>query len=150
MCLRDRVWGYVGDMGKRRPVVLIGIGVLCASFLVILQRDARKAGAETRHPLEVPLLWHERSAIFLPPPAETSLPFQGPFVTVDAKENRTDDVKLCDENVDERDAFPTEIVQCEDMTCNGTQIVGYKRLDTSFVDELGDHSFCKNIEKVDK
>ena len=59
-------------------------------------------------------------------------------------------MELRDEDVDERNAFPTEIVQCENVTRNGTKAVGYERLDTSFVDELGDHSFCKDVEKVDE
>ena len=148
MRLRDLLRRNVDDAGERRPVMPVWIGILHASFLVILQRNARKAGAEACHPLKVPLLRHEGSAVLLSPPAETSLPFQDSFVAVDTEEDWTDDVEFGEEDVDERNALPTEIVQCEDVTCDGTEIVGYKRLDAGFVDELRDHSFCEDVEEI--
>ena len=147
---RDPFRRRIGHSGQSPPKLAGGKGILHLGAIIIPQRESRKAGAQSRHALEMPLLGHKGARAILALPTQPTFALGGALVAVDAEEDRTDDVEFGHEDVDEREAVPAEVGRREDPGGDDAERVRGSGVDGCFVAELGDERFGEDVEEVEE
>jgi len=110
-------------------------------FLIVAQADPCKPCSQASHALTVLLQPHERATAPVASPAQAGFACSCVLRTVDAEEDGAGDVVFRDQDVDERVPVPLEIPECENVTGDGADGVGFGGIDAGFGDELGDNGF---------